>query len=95
MVLQWGMSDRFQHISLGSDEEEVFLGRDMSRQREYSDSTAREVDKEVQKITEEAFERAVNTLKQNRDVLEQVAELLLEKEEISGEAVDKLLNENE
>ena len=80
---------------MGSDEEEVFLGRDMSRQREYSDSTAREVDKEVQKITEEAFERAVNTLKQNRDVLEQVAELLLEKEEISGEAVDKLLNENE
>lgn len=91
MVLQWGMSDRFQHISLGSDEEEVFLGRDMSRQREYSDSTAREVDKEVQKITKEAFERAINTLKEHRDVLEEVAELLLEKEEIAGEEVDKLL----
>ncbi|MDZ7719452.1 MAG: ATP-dependent zinc metalloprotease FtsH [Balneolaceae bacterium] len=94
MVLQWGMSDRFQHISLGSDEEEVFLGRDMSRQREYSDSTAREVDKEVQKITNEAFERAINTLKENRNILEQVAELLLEKEEISGEEVDKLLDNN-
>lgn len=91
MVLQWGMSDRFQHISLGSDEEEVFLGRDMSRQREYSDSTAREVDKEVQKITKEAFERAINTLKVHRNVLEKVAELLLEKEEIAGEEVDKLL----
>lgn len=95
MVLQWGMSDRFQHISLGSDEEEVFLGRDMSRKREYSDSTAREIDKEVQKITNEAFERAISTLKENRDVLEQVAELLLEKEEISGEEVDKLLNHKE
>ncbi len=95
MVLQWGMSDRFQHISLGSDEEEVFLGRDMSRQREYSDSTAREVDKEVQKITKEAFDRALNTLKENREVLEKVAELLLDKEEISGEEVDKMLNHKE
>lgn len=92
MVLQWGMSDRFQHISLGSDEQEVFLGRDMSRKREYSDSTAREVDEEVQKITKEAFDRALNTLKKNRDVLEKVAELLLEKEEISGEEVDELLH---
>jgi len=91
MVLQWGMSDRFQHISLGSDEQEVFLGRDMSRKRQYSDSTAREIDEEVQKISDEAFDRALNTLKEKRDVLDKVAELLLEKEEISGEEVDELL----
>ncbi|MCG2589820.1 ATP-dependent zinc metalloprotease FtsH [Rhodohalobacter sp. WB101] len=91
MVLQWGMSDRFQHISLGSDEQEVFLGRDMSRKRKYSDSTAREIDEEVQKISDEAFDRALNTLKEKRDVLDEVAQLLLEKEEISGEEVDELL----
>lgn len=92
MVLQWGMSDRFQHISLGSEQEEVFLGRDMSQKREYSDTTAREVDEEVQKITKEAYDRAINTLDEYQDVLEQVAELLLEKEEIAGEEVDQLLN---
>ncbi len=93
MVLDLGMSDRFGHVSFGSEEQEVFLGRDMSRQREYSDSTAREIDEEVQKISKEAFERALNTLKENRDVLDKVAELLLEKEEIAGEEVDELLQE--
>lgn len=92
MVLEWGMSERFQHLSLGGEEEEVFLGRDMSRQREYSDSTAREIDEEVQKITKEAFERALNTLRENRDVLDQVAEKLLEEEEIPGRVVQELLN---
>ncbi|MFP8487693.1 ATP-dependent zinc metalloprotease FtsH [Gracilimonas sp. Q87] len=93
MVLEWGMSEKYKHISFGSAEEEVFLGRDMSRQREYSDSTARDIDEEVQKISREAFERAFSTIKENRDVLEKVAELLLDKEEIPGEEVDKLLNE--
>nr|WP_290875912.1 ATP-dependent zinc metalloprotease FtsH [Gracilimonas sp.] len=91
MVLEWGMSDRFGHISFGSAEEEVFLGRDMSRQREYSDSTAREIDEEVRKITDEAFDRALHTIKEYRDVLDKVAKLLLEKEEISGEEVEELL----
>lgn len=67
----------------------------MSRQREYSDSTAREIDEEIQKISQEAFGRAQNTLKKNRDVLDKVAELLLEKEEISGKEVDDLLQNSE
>jgi len=92
MVLEWGMSERFQHLSFGGEEEEVFLGRDMSRKREYSDSTAREIDEEVRKITEEAFNRAFNTLKEQRNVLDKVAEMLLEKEEIPGEEVDRLLD---
>lgn len=91
MVLDLGMSDRFGHVSFGSEEQEVFLGRDMSRQREYSDSTAREIDEEVQKLSKEAFDRAKTTLKENRKVLDKVAELLLEKEEISGKEVDDLL----
>lgn len=94
MVLDLGMSDRFGHVSFGSEEQEVFLGRDMSRQREYSDSTAREIDEEVQKISKEAFERASNTLKENREVLDKVAELLLEKEEIAGKEVDELIQKS-
>lgn len=91
MVLEWGMSERFRHLSLGGEEQEVFLGRDMSRQREYSDSTAREVDEEVQKITGEAFERAQQTLNDHRKILDKVAEMLLEDEEIPGSEVEKLL----
>jgi len=95
MVLEWGMSERFQHLSFGGEEEEVFLGRDMSRKQEYSDSTAREIDEEVQKITKEAFNRALDTLKKHRDVLDNVAERLLEKEEIPGDEVKKLLNDSD
>lgn len=91
MVTEWGMSKKFGHISFGGSEQEVFLGRDMSRQREYSDSTAREIDEEVKLISEEAFNRALQTLKDHREVLDQVAEKLLEKEEIPGEIVDELL----
>lgn len=93
MVLELGMSDRFSHVSFGSGEEEVFLGRDMSRQREYSDTTAREIDEEVQKISKEAFDRATKTLKDHKDILEKVADLLLEKEEIDGSEVEDLLND--
>lgn len=91
MVTEWGMSERFGHISFGSSEQEVFLGRDMSRQREYSDSTAREIDEEVRAISKEAFDRAAQVLEDNREALDKVAELLLEKEEIPGEEVDKFL----
>jgi len=91
MVTEWGMSKRFGHISFGSSEQEVFLGRDMSRQREYSDSTAREIDEEVKAISQEAFDRALQTLEENREVLDGVAALLIEKEEIPGEKVEELI----
>lgn len=91
MVMDWGMSDKFGHISMGSGEQEVFLGRDMSRQREFSDSTAREIDEEVRLISEEAFDRALQTLKNYRSSLDKISEMLLEKEEISGEEVDEII----
>ena len=91
MVMDWGMSEKFGHISMGSGEQEVFLGRDMSRQREFSDSTAREIDEEVRQISEEAFDRAMQTLKDYRSSLDKIAEMLLEKEEISGEEVDDII----
>lgn len=91
MVTEWGMSKKFGHISFGASEQEVFLGRDMSRQREYSDTTAREIDEEVKLISEEAFNRALQTLQDHREVLDRVAETLLEKEEVPGEIVDEFL----
>jgi len=95
MVMDWGMSEEFGNISFDRGEEEVFIGREMSKPREYSDSTAREIDEEVKKISQSAFERAKKTLEDNRNVLDRVAELLIEKEEISGEVVTKLLEGEE
>lgn len=95
MVLDWGMSEKFGHISFGGSDKEVFLGRDMSQQREYSDSTAREIDEEVRSISKVAFDRALKTLEDNRDVLDKVAQMLLDNEEIPGKAVEDLLKEKE
>ncbi len=91
MVLDWGMSKKFGHMALGGEQQQVFLGKDLGQQREYSDDTAREADQEVKSILENAYKRAVETLKENREVLDRVADLLLEHEEISGKTVLNLI----
>ena len=91
MVMDWGMSDRFGHLSFGTKNEEVFLGREMTRQREFSDATAREIDDEVRVISTEAYDRAIKTLKENREAFDKLAELLIEKEEVAGEVVELLV----
>lgn len=95
MVVEWGMSDKFGHLAFGSDEEDVFLGRDMTRQKSYSDSTAREIDQEVQAISREAYDKAVNILKEHREAFDKLAEMLIEQEEVSGEEVLKLMNDEQ
>ncbi len=91
MVLDWGMGENFRHVALGEDQGNVFLGEELAKGRNYSDATAREVDQEVRRITEEAFERAKNTLEANRDALDRLADLLIEDEEVPGEKVVALL----
>ncbi|WP_263821380.1 ATP-dependent zinc metalloprotease FtsH [Salinibacter sp.] len=92
MVLDWGMGEQFKHISLGEDQGNVFLGEEIAKGREYSDDTAREVDEEIRRISENAFRRAVETLTENRDAFDQLAEMLIEREEVSGKDVLKLVN---
>lgn len=91
MVLDWGMSEKFRFTALGGQREEVFLGEQMGSQREYSDETAREADKEANNILEEAFHRAEEVLKKYRDALDQLAELLLQQEEVMGEEILELV----
>jgi cell division protease FtsH len=88
------MSARLGHVALGGEREQIFLGDEIARRREYSETTAREVDEEIRTVLEEAYERALQTLRTNRDQLDRVAEALLEKEEISGEEVLKLIGVN-
>jgi len=92
MVLDWGMSDRFNNVAFGGQREQVFLGEQMGSQREYSDSTAREIDEEVHRILKESYQRALDTIKENRKVLDQLAEELLQKEEVPGKKVMEWLN---
>lgn len=90
MVLDWGMSEAFENIGLGGQREEVFLGEQMGNVREYSDETAREVDKAVQLILQNAYARAVETLKEHRGAFDKLAEMLVENEIVYGEDVLKL-----
>jgi cell division protease FtsH len=91
MVLDWGMSDKFGHVALGGRRDQVFLGEEIAQRREYSESTAREVDKEVKNILEKAYNRAIETIKERREGLDRVVETLLEREEIPGSEVLKIL----
>ena len=85
MVTKYGMSERLGTIMFGSGQEEVFLGRDWTQTRNYSEETAGIIDEEVKKIVDKAYESALYILSQNRDKLDIVAGILLEKEKISGE----------
>ena len=85
MVTKYGMSETVGTIMLGSNNEEVFLGRDFAQSKEYSEETASIIDKETKKIIDTAYRTAEEILKANIDKLHQVAGILLEKEKIDGE----------
>ena len=91
MVLDWGMSERFGFMALGDRSQQVFLGEEIARGRNYSETTAREVDEEIISILDAAFNRAHETLQTYRAGLRAVAHALLEKEEMLGDEVVALL----
>jgi cell division protease FtsH len=91
MVLEWGMSDKFRNMALGGEKGEVFLGEELAHRREYSESTAREVDEEVHRILAEAYDRTLKTVREHREQLDKLVEELLEEEEIAGDRVLEIL----
>ncbi len=92
MVTKYGMSERVGTITLGSNQEEVFLGRDFATQKEYSEETAAIIDEEVKSIIDFAYKKAAEILQANMDKLTAVANVLLEKEKIDGEEFDEIFN---
>lgn len=92
MVLDWGMSENFGNMAFGDEQEQVFLGDEISRGRNYSDNTAREIDEEVKKILQNAYKKAEDLLKKYKKELDRVAEMLLEHEEIPGKKVIDLIS---
>src|SRR5690606_10569316 len=90
MVTSYGMSDLVGPLAVGDSEQEVFLGRELVQRREISEKTAELVDAEVKRLVDEAYQRAVNTLQEHRDLLERIAEALLERETLDREDIDLL-----
>jgi cell division protease FtsH len=91
MVMQWGMSDRLGMVQYGDDDEYVFLGREMARAKVYSEFTAQEIDGEVKRIIDEAYNRAKEIITTQRDKLELIAKSLLEYETLDGAQVEEIV----
>ena len=85
MVTKYGMSDTLGTITFGSGQEEVFLGRDWTQTRNYSEETSAKIDEEVKKIIDNGYNKAKEILTMHSDKLHTVANLLLEKEKVDGE----------
>lgn len=93
MCTKYGMSDRIGTITLGSDQDEVFLGRDFAQEKSYSEETAGVIDEEVKKIIDWAYGRAKEILSQNKDKVDKVVAVLIEKEKITGDEFNAIFNE--
>jgi cell division protease FtsH len=91
MVCEWGMSN-LGPLTFGKKREEIFLGREIAQRRDYSEETAKRIDSEVRRIVEEQQERATHIIKENLNSLHAIAKNLLEKEVLSGDDIDKILN---
>jgi cell division protease FtsH len=90
MVCEWGMSE-LGPLAYGKKDEAIFLGREIAQHRDFSEDTAVQIDKEVKRIVNGAYERARNILSSNRDVLERIAQALLEREVIDASEVKLLM----
>lgn len=95
MVCEWGMSDKLGPLAYGAKEEEIFLGREIQRHKDYSEKTAQEIDDEVRTIIRNAEQRAENILKENIDLLHKLSKELLEREILDGEEIDAIIKGQE
>ncbi len=93
MVTEWGMSEKLGPLTFGKKEEQVFLGRDIAKHKDYSEKTAEDIDGEVKRIVIEAYEKAKALLASNFDTLDIFAKMLLEKETMDAVEIDAMIKE--
>ena len=87
MVTKYGMSDKIGMICYGSDDDQVFIGRDLAHTRSYGEGVATTIDDEVKRIIDSCYQKAKGLLQENMEVLHKSAALLMEKEKIGGGGV--------
>ena len=91
IVCEYGMSDDLGPLAYGKREEQIFLGREISQHRDYSEETARNIDKEVKGIVMSAYNTTYELVKENIDTLHAIANALLEKETLDARDIDKIM----
>lgn len=94
MVCEWGMSDKVGPVTFGKADEQIFLGKEFSRHKDYSEATAIEIDNEIRKIVTENYKKAKTVLEENIDLLHKLAEVLLDKEVVDGKELDQLVKQS-
>jgi cell division protease FtsH len=92
MVCEWGMSETLGPVNYGKKEEEIFLGREIQKHRDYSEQTAILIDEEVKKIIHKGMQRAETILKENINILHKLSEALLEREILDSFEIEKIIN---
>ncbi|MEA5420916.1 ATP-dependent zinc metalloprotease FtsH3 [Spirulina sp. CCNP1310] len=95
MVTRFGMSEQLGPVALGRQSGNVFMGRDIASDRDFSDETAAMIDEEVRKLVDQAYARATQVLNENRHILDKLAEVLVDKETIDAEELQVILNSND
>ncbi len=91
MVCEWGMSEKLGPLAFGQREEQIFLGREITQHRDYSEETARLIDAEIKAIVTQSYEKAKQIIEANREVLHRLANTLLEKEVLDGTQIDQII----
>ncbi len=91
LVCEWGMSEKLGPMTFGKKEEQIFLGRDFTQMQDYSEQTAVEIDVEVRRIIQDAYQQARSLLTSKIEVLHKIAEGLLEKEVLDGAEIDEII----
>jgi len=95
MITRFGMSDRLGPVALGRQNGNMFLGRDIASDRDFSDTTAATIDQEVRQLVDEAYNRAKDVLVGNKHILDKLSAMLIEKETVDAEELQELLAEND
>ncbi len=95
MITRFGMSDRLGPVALGRQQGNMFLGRDIMSERDFSEETAAAIDEEVRKLVDVAYTRAKEVLIGNRHILDQIAQMLVDKETVDAEELQEILSNND
>jgi len=95
MITKFGMSDKIGPVALGRSQGGMFLGRDIASERDFSEDTAATIDSEVSELVDSAYKRATKVLTENRGMLDEMAEMLIERETIDSEDIQDLINRSE
>ena len=91
MVCEFGMSDQLGPLTFGKKEEQIFLGREISRHRDYSELTAQRIDDEVSEIVTSSYRKTEQLIQENIEILHKIALALLDKETLDTKAIDALM----